>query len=65
MNACAGYFTGGIEAGLGCPLRVDDNARIFIGWNATHGIVRGRLDRHRLGNWFDAEVVAREIGDIR
>src|SRR5205823_7973967 len=37
---------------------------IFIGWDAAHSVVRRRLDRHRLGNGLDAEVVAREIGDI-
>src|SRR5437016_2540451 len=65
MHRDASYLTGRIEARLGRPLRIDHDARIFIGWNSTHSIMRGRLDRHRLSNRFDAEVVTREVGNIR
>src|SRR6266699_1642425 len=54
MHRDTGYLTGSIEAGHGRPPRVNDDAGILIGWNAAHGIVRGWLDRHRLGNWLDA-----------
>jgi hypothetical protein len=37
----------------------------IIGRDAAHGIVRGGLDRHGLGNRIDAQVGAAEIDDIR
>src|SRR5258706_3206043 len=64
MYGDAGYLTGGVETGERRPLRVDDDPSIEIGWDAAHGIVRGWLDGHRLGNRLYTEVVACEVGDI-
>jgi hypothetical protein len=64
MYGDAGYLTGGVETGERCPLRVDDDPGIEIGWDATHGIVRSWLDGYRLSNRLYTEVVAREIGDV-
>jgi len=59
-----GHFSGSIETGQGCPLRVDGHTAISVGRNATHGIVCCRLDWHRFCDWFNAKVVTCEIGNI-
>src|SRR5258708_30461730 len=64
MDRDTGNLTRCVEAWHWSPLRIDDDTGIGIGWNTAHGIVRGRLNRHRLGNRLNAKIVTREIGDI-
>ena len=64
MHADACSFTGRIRAGHNRASSVDDHFGVNVGGDATHGIVRGRLHRHRLFYWIDAEVGAAEIKDI-
>ncbi len=65
MHGDAGHLAGRVEARQRRPLRIDHDARIKVGWDAAHGVVRRWLDRHRLGDRLDAQVVAREVGDVR
>src|SRR6266699_2825586 len=64
MHRDAGYFASSVEAWQRRPLRVNHHAGIKIGGNAAHGIMRGRLDGHRLGDRLDAKIVTSEVGDI-
>src|SRR2546429_9849200 len=65
MHRDTGNLTGGVEAGQGCPLWVNDDTGIDIGWNASHGIVGCGLDGNWFSNWLDAKIVTRKVGDIR
>src|SRR5712692_6181702 len=61
----ASHFARRVEARHRRPLWVNHHTPFEIGWNATHGVMGSWLDRHRLDNRLDAEVVAREVGDVR
>ena len=65
VDGDTGDLASGIEARHRCPLRINHDTGIDIGRDAAHGVVCRGLDRYRLGNRFDAEVVAGKVGDIR
>src|SRR4051812_26025528 len=65
MDRDAGNLASGIEAGQWRPLWVNYYTRFDIGWNTAHSIVRGWLNRHRLGNRLNTKVVTRKVRDIR
>ena len=43
---------------------VSQHASFNVGWNSTHRIVRGRLNRHRFFHWDNPEVGTEEIENI-
>src|SRR5260370_13943380 len=65
MAGDPGHVASSIETWQRCPLRVDDDTRMHIGRYAAHSIVSCRLYRHWLCNRLDAEIVTREVGNVR
>ena len=59
----AGDLARGVEAGDDVGV-VAQHLGLDVGRHAAHRVVRGRVDRHRLGVGLDAEVGARELGDV-
>jgi len=64
MHRDASYLACRVEAWHRCPPWVNHHTPIKVGGNATHSVVCGWLDGYGLGNRFDAEVVACEVGNI-
>ena len=58
------HLAGGVEAGDDVGV-VAQHLGLDVGRHAAHGVVRGRVDRHRLGVGLHAEVGAGELGDVR
>ena len=65
MDGDAGGFAGGVEAGDYLAGGIADDLAVQVGRQAAHGVVGGRLDRHRFGLGLDAEVGAGEVGHVR
>ena len=63
MHAHAGALAGGVQAGHDIRV-VAQHLGVVVGRDAAHRVVRGRQHRHRLGVRLDAEVGARELGDV-
>jgi hypothetical protein len=59
----AGDLAGGVQAGYDVGV-VAQHLRLDVGGDAAHRVVRGRLDRDRVGVGLDAEVGAHELGDV-
>src|SRR5579863_2940539 len=64
MDGDAGALAGGIESGQGCVLFVDHHARVDIGRDTAHRVVRRRLHGHELLSWLDAHVDPDELRDV-
>ncbi len=64
MHRHAGDLAGGVQTRHdGGVVRQD--LTLDVGRDAAHGVVRGGLDRDRVRVGLDAEVGARELGDVR
>src|SRR5690606_7544410 len=64
VQAGAGDLAGRVEAGQDRAVPVEDHVRVDRRGYAAHRVVRRRLDRHELLDRVDAEVDARELGDV-
>ena len=60
----AGALAGGVQA-RDDGVVVRQHLGLHVGRDPAHRVVRGRHDRHRLDDGVDAEVGARELGDVR
>src|SRR5690606_22699794 len=64
VKAGAGHLAGGVEPRQDGVATVEDDVGVDGRGDPTHRVVRGRLDRHQLLDRVDAEVDARELGDV-
>ena len=64
VHGHAGDLAGGVQARDDVVV-VAQHLGLDVGRHAAHRVVRGRVDRHRLGVRLDAKVGARELGDVR
>ena len=63
VHGHARHLAGGEQAGHHVVV-VAEHLGVDVGRDAAHGVVRGRLDRDRVGVRLDAEVGAGELGDV-
>ena len=63
MHRDARALTGGVQA-RNDGVVVLQHLTVVVGGDASHRVVRGGHDRHRLGHGVDAEVRAGELGDV-
>ncbi len=64
MHGHAGDLAGRVQARHDRAV-VREHLALDVGRDAAHGVVRGRLDRDRVGVRLDAQVGPRELGDVR
>ena len=64
MHRHAGDLAGGVQARARRRSLSRSTSAADVGRHAAHRVVRGRVDRHRLGVGLDAEVGAGELGDV-
>ncbi len=60
----AGHFASRVQTGENVIGGVESNSAVDVRRYATHRIVGGRLNRHRLADRVNAQVGARKVSDV-